>query len=164
MARVLIVGGGERGRWLATQTIADGNAARIVIGEPEGERAVADIGAECWIGDPNRLATIVGALDGVAIACWLLGTTSGPAGQVAELHGSRLEAFLAEAVDSPMRGFVYEAAGTIPAAMLAAGAAAARRLAERNSIPLRTIDVAPSEQEGWRTAALAAVSSLLARG
>src|SRR5690606_40730452 len=52
-------------------------------------------------------------------AFWLLGTANGEPEQVAALHGPRLERMLTEAVDTPLRGFVYEAAGTVPEAELA---------------------------------------------
>ena len=39
--------------------------------------AIEAAGAECWIGTPDRLATLRAALDGVTIACWMLGTATG---------------------------------------------------------------------------------------
>ncbi len=69
-------------------------------------------GAECWIGDPNRLGTLRGVLDGVTIACWLLGGATGPEEQLRALHSDRLRAFLESAIDSTVRGLLYEAAGS----------------------------------------------------
>lgn len=161
MARLLILGGGERGRWLAGASVAEGYVARVVTRAEANRPAIEAAGAECWIGDPCRLATVVGALDGVAIVCWLLGTAGGPEEQVRAVHGARLQTFLDEAVDTTMRGFVYEAAGTVPADLLAAGAAIAAGVTGLNSIPLRTIDAAPAERERWREQAAGAVDSLL---
>ncbi len=112
MARVLIVGGGCRGRRLAARLVGEGpsgHAVRIVTRTESGRAAIEAGGAECLIGTPDRLATLRGALDGVTIACWLLATARGETEQVRALHGSRLESFLAQAIDTTMRGFVYEA-------------------------------------------------------
>lgn len=162
MARLLILGGGARGRWLAEHAVAGGNVARVVTRDRANARAIEAVGAECWIGDPNRLATVVGALDGVAIACWLLGCATGEADDVQALHGALLESFLSEAVDTTMRGFVYETAGTVAAATVAIGTATVRRIAETNSIPLRLLDVPAARREEWRAAAGEAVAALLA--
>ncbi len=113
MARVLIVGGGCRGRRLAAELVGEGSghAVRIVTRTEAGRGEIEASGAECLIGSPDRLATLRGALDGVTIACWLLATATGESEQVRALHGSRLESFLAQAIDTTMRGFVYEAPG-----------------------------------------------------
>jgi hypothetical protein len=147
--------------WLAGELIEEGLVARIVTRD-EGRRAgIEALGAECWVGDPNRLASVVGALEGVTIACWLLGSASGEAEQLQALHGPILESFLSEAIDTTMRGFVYEAAGSVPEEMLVTGVQAAKALAQRNLIPLRVLDADPAAQELWRSQALEAVSGLL---
>jgi uncharacterized protein YbjT (DUF2867 family) len=161
MARVLIVGGGERGRWLAGHAVSEGNVARVVSPDSADGAPIRAAGAECWVGDPTRLATVVGALDGVAIACWLFGGVDGQQDEAEALHGSLLEAFLSEAVDTTMRGFVYEAAGTAPAEYLTSGAETVRRIATLNAIPLQTIEVAAADLDGWRASASDAVASLL---
>ena len=79
MARILIVGGGCRGRRLAACMVAAGHSARITTRSEAGRGAIEQAGAECWIGTPDRLATLRGALDSVTIACWLLGSASGGA-------------------------------------------------------------------------------------
>ena len=50
---------------------------------------------------------------------------------LAAIHGPRLERLLEEIVDTPVRGFVYEARGTVDRGLLARGGAivAARRRA-----------------------------------
>ena len=114
MARVLIVGGGCRGRRLAAELVGAGagHAVRIDTRTEADRAAIEASGAECWIGTPDRLATLRGALDGVDDR--LLAARPRPPGeseQVRALHGSRLEFFLAQAIDTTMRGFVYEAPG-----------------------------------------------------
>lgn len=163
MARILIVGGGERGRWLAARLGDDGHATRIITRVEKGRDAIEGVGAECWIGTPDRLGTMIGALEGVTIACWLLGCASGPDEEVQALHGLRLRSFMTKAIDTTIRGVVYEAAGTLPASTLAAGAQIASEVASRNEIPLELLRVDPADRERWREQALRAISALLLR-
>src|SRR5947209_19816979 len=109
MARILIVGGGCRGRLLAGDLVGKGHAIRITTREERGRAAIEARGAECWIGTPDRLGTLRGALEGVTLACWLLGSASGSAPQVGALHTSRLGAFVRQLIDTTVRGFIYEA-------------------------------------------------------
>ena len=116
MARILIVGGGAGGGgspdgWSRTGTPCGSRPA-----SEEGRAAIEALGAECWVGTPDRLATLRGSLDGVAVACWLLGTASGPTEELAALYTTRLELFLTQAIDTTVRGVVYEPAGpAVPA-------------------------------------------------
>ncbi len=162
MARILIVGGGCRGRRLASAMAAGGHAVRVSTRAPEGCEAIAAAGGECWVGTPSRLATLRGALENVTVACWLLGTARGPAEELRELHGSRLEFFLTQAIDTTVRGVVYEAAGSVPAALLAEGAQTVRRLTAFNAIPSAVIETDPGEPGAWLEAARAAVEGLMA--
>jgi hypothetical protein len=161
VARILIVGGGCRGRRLASQMAVDGNAARITTRAEAQRPAIVKAGAECWIGTPDRLATLRGALDSVTIACWLLGTATGASSQVRALHASRLEFFLSQVIDTTVRGFVYEARGSVRAAVLAEGERTAAALTARNAIPLALITADPHDLDTWLTDARAAVNSLL---
>jgi hypothetical protein len=161
VARLLIIGGGCRGLQLARDVEPDGHATRIVTRSEERRPAIEDAGAECWIGDPDRLATLRGVLEGVTIACWLLGSACGSRDQVQALHGPRLRAFLGQAIDSTMRGFLYEATGGVPAELLAEGERIAREECSRNAIPLAVLHAAPWAQVAWREESLAAVRALL---
>ena len=125
VARILIVGGGRRGMRLAERAVREGHAVRIVTRTEERRAEIEAAGAECWMGDPDRLGTLRGALEGVTIACWLLGTASGALQQLGALHGSRLRAFLQSAVDTTVRGVVYEVAGPVAEAKVTAGEAGA---------------------------------------
>lgn len=160
MARLLIIGGGERGIELARTRIAARDVARIVAVNDNDAAAIEAVGAEPWHGDPSRLATIVGALEGVAVVCWLLADVGATEGGDA-LHRDLLESFLSEAVDTTMRGFVYERAGQAGSELLAAGTAIVERVASANAIPIATIDVASDDDAAWLQAAEAAVASLL---
>ena len=105
-------------------------------GEP-GRAAIEAVGAECWIGTPDRVATLRYALEGVTLACWLLGTACGEPDEVAALHGSRLEFFLGQTIDTTVRGLLYEAAGSVDPAVLAAGRELIGARTAYNAIPLR---------------------------
>jgi hypothetical protein len=162
VARLLIVGGGCRGLRFAEEARRDGHAVRIVTRSETRRGEIEAAGAECWLGDPDRLGTLRGALEGVAIACWLLGGATGPEGRLRALHGARLRAFLASAVDTTMRGFLYEAAGSsVPADALAAGERIALEVASGNSIPLAILRADPSDLPGWLEQAGAALASML---
>ena len=162
MARILLLGGGCRGRRLAGGLVDDGHAVRITTRSEAGREAIEALGAECWLGTPDRLATLRGALDGVTIACWLLGTAQGDAEELAELHGTRLEFFLTQAIDTTVRGIIFESLGTsVPAAVLADGERLARRMTELNQIPLACLEVDPADTDAWVSSARAAVDSLL---
>lgn len=164
MARIMIVGGGCRGRELAKQMVGEGHAVRVTTRTEEGRAAIEATGAECWIGTPDRLATLRGALDSVTILCWLLGSATGSAEELAALHSTRLEFFLTQAIDTTVRGFLYEARGTSTSAdELVAGEQIVRRLTERNSIPVSFLRADQEDQGAWVAEAAAAVSGLLTR-
>ncbi len=163
MARLLIVGGGCRGLWLAEEAQREGHAVRIVTRSEDRRPEIEAADAECWIGDPNRLGTLRGVLDGVTIACWLLGSATGPEEQLRALHSDRLRAFLESAIDSTVRGLLYEAGGSsIPAGALAEGERIAREIAQRSSIPLAILDADPVDTPLWLERANGALSSMLA--
>ncbi|HEY4427608.1 MAG TPA: hypothetical protein VGN08_05340 [Solirubrobacteraceae bacterium] len=162
MARILIVGGGCRGRELASALVSEGNVVRITTRTEHRRDAIETAGAECWIGTPDRLATLRGALDGVTVLCWLLGSASGAREELEALHTSRLEFFVTQAVDTTVRGMLYEAAGT-PATsdLVSGGAQIAGALTERNAIPVRFIRAELEDRDAWLEDALAGISSLL---
>ncbi len=161
MARVLIVAGGCRGRRLAQELVGEGHAVRITTRDERGRPAIEAAGAECWVGTPDRLATLRGALENVTILCWMLATATGSAEELDALHGSRLEFFMTQAIDTTVRGVVYETGGGV--ALLAGGEEIVRALAERNSIPVAFLTADPRDRDAWLAEALAAVASLLSR-
>lgn len=161
MARILILGGGERGVWLAGKLGEQGHATRILTRQEGRRAAIEQAGAQCVIGDPDRLGTLIGALDGVSIACWLLGCAHGDEDQVRALHDLRLRSFMVKTIDTTIRGVLYEAAGAVPAQVLAGGAQIAAEVAERNEIPLALLCTDPADRERWRAEAVGGVQSLL---
>lgn len=129
MARVLIVGCGCRGQELARELVAAGHAVRGTTRDPARADAIAAAGAEPYIGDPDRIGTLMDALHAVTILVWLFGDLPD-----ADLHGGRLRMLFEKLVDTPVRGVVYEAA-------LAAGEAIARDAAGRWQMPVEIVPV-----------------------
>jgi nucleoside-diphosphate-sugar epimerase len=157
MARVLIVGCGCRGRRLARRLGAEGYAVRGTTRHPSRAPDIEAAGAEAAVADPDRLATLVPGLADVSAVCWLLATAEG----ARELHGTRLRTLLERLVDTPVRGVVYEAAGSVDAGLLAAGAAITREASVRWRIPVEVVDEDPSFHAQWEAAMAAAVRRVL---
>ena len=88
MARVLVVGGGDRAREL------DGSGHVV-----DGDEGI----------DPARLVTLTPRLEGVSVVCWLFGDADSE-----PLHGHTLAALLEYLVDTPVRGLVYERSDAHP--------------------------------------------------
>jgi hypothetical protein len=178
VARILIVGGGCRGRRFAERMVEQGHAVRATTRGEAGRAAIEATGAECWIGTPDRLATLRGALENVTVACWMLTCARGSEEEIAALHSSRLEFFLSQAIDTTARGLIYDAwakpdgadapdadalgARHPSAEMLAEGARIFRSLTELNAIPAVVLGGGrDSDDAAWITAAEHAVAALL---
>ena len=187
MARILIVGGGCRGRALAAQMVGEGHAVRITTRTEAGRSAIEATGAECFVGTPDRLATLRAALESVTIACWLMGTASGDPQHLRALHSSRLRFFLAQVIDTTVRGFLYEASGSeaprskasgsegprsrasgteaprsnVSRELLAAGEEIVRALGQRNAIPVAILADDPGDSGAWLAGARDALDALL---
>jgi hypothetical protein len=161
VARILLIGGGARGRELSRALVADGHAVRITTRTEAGRAAIEQTGAECWIGTPDRIASLRYALENVTLAAWLLGTASGEAEEIADLHGARLAFFCSQTIDTTVRGLLYEAAGCVAPALLEGGADLVAAKAAYNEIPLQIIRADPADQPAWVAAALRSVGELL---
>jgi len=161
VARILIVGCGCRGQALARGLREAGHAVRGTTRGPARAAAIGAAGAEPYVGDPDRVATLMEAVTGVTIVCWLMGTATGDPAGVAALHDGRLRMLWEKLVDTPVRGVVHEAAGPLPADVLARGREVARAAHETWHIPLEVLTADPADHEAWRSAALAAVARLL---
>jgi hypothetical protein len=97
----------------------------------------------------------------VAVVIWLLGSADGGPEATADVHGPRLESLLEKLVDSPVRRFVYEAAGSLPEATLGEGARIVERAGERWRIPVALLSEDRS-RAGWAPRAAEVVAGLLA--
>ena len=93
------------------------------------------------------------------------GQHDGSAAQLRELHSSRLRLFLEHAIDTTLRGFIYEAAGTTVAhETLADGARTVQAVTQRNAIPAAIITADPRLREDWLRDARSALDALLGDG
>jgi hypothetical protein len=163
VARILVIGGGCRGRELARELVAQGHAVRITTRSQNSCEEIESAGAECFLGTPDRLATLRGALDGVTVACWLLSAASGPETLVRELHVSRLRFFLQQLIDTTVRGFVYErgAGEGEMRASIEEGERLARELSDRNAIPIAVLGADVRDRAAWMGQAQGAIGRLL---
>ena len=116
------------------------------------------MGIEGVVADPDRLGTLMPALAGVTVVCWLMGS----AADSPDVHGARLRSLMEHLVDTPVRGLVYEAAGTVDAALLAGGASIVREASQTWHIPLEIVDICPAAREDWLDATNTAIDRLLA--
>lgn len=158
MARVLIVGCGQRGRELARGLLAAGHTVRGTTRHRGHLAAIERTGAEAVCAVPDRVATLVPAFADVAVACLLLGSAMGPPAEIEALHTTRLETLLTRMIDTPIRGVLYEAAGTVDRLLLARGAALVEACCERSRIPYRVLHGTGDE---WPLEAIEAVETLL---
>jgi hypothetical protein len=161
MARALIVGCGCRGRLLGEDLMAGGWQVRGTSRSPAGLEAIAAAGIEAAEADPDRVGTVLELVDDVSVVVWALGSASGPSERVAAVHGPRLERTLERLVDTPVRGFVYEAAGSAPGDVLAAGAGLVAEAGERWRIPVAVVETPPEPYEPWAQEAGAAMREVL---
>ena len=56
---------------------------------------------------------------------------------------------MGQVIDTTVRGFVYEAAGTVPGDALAEGERIVRRVAEHNAIPTGLLRADLGDPEAW---------------
>lgn len=103
----------------------------------------------------------MGPIEGAGALCLLLGSATGEAEHLADLHGLRLRSLLELVVDTPVRGVVYEAAGSAPSELLEQGAAIAREAAGTFRMPVAIPEAPPDEHETWLAAHRAAVAAVL---
>lgn len=91
---------------------------------------------------------------------WLLGSAGGGAEALEAIHGPRLERLLEKVVDTPVRGFVYEAAGLVPAELLRQGSRLVAEAGERWRIPVEVVAAEPGDPASWRAEMLSAAERL----
>jgi uncharacterized protein YbjT (DUF2867 family) len=160
LARALIVGCGCRGRALGTRLREAGWQVRGTTRDARKAEELAGAGLEGVVAHPDRVGTILEEIEGVTLVFWLMGSAVGGEDSVAELHGPRLEQLLAEVVDTPVRGVVYESAGTVPRDVLQGGQGILRAAQERWRIPVACVDADPGDAGEWLDAMVAAAERL----
>ena len=161
MARALIVGCGCRGRELSRALVARGHAVRGTTRDRGSLAVIQEAGAEAVFADPDRIGTLMEALAGVTVVCWLLGAATGDPARVAALHEGRLSMLFERLVDTPVRGVLYEAAGPLPPEVYARGREIAAAAHETWRMPVATLTADPGEYAEWQQSAIAAVDGLL---
>ncbi|HEX4305227.1 MAG TPA: NAD(P)H-binding protein [Solirubrobacterales bacterium] len=163
MARALIVGCGCSGRALGGELLEEGWAVRGTSRDAEGLAAIEAAGIEPARADPEQPGTILELVDDVAMVILLLGSAKGSAQDLAAIHGPRLESLLERLVETPVRGFVYEGAGTVDASVLAGGAELARNAERTWRIPVAVTETPREHGPRWAEELETAVVELLAR-
>jgi uncharacterized protein YbjT (DUF2867 family) len=149
MARALIVGCGCSARALGSELRDEGWEVRGTSRTEEGLVPIEEAGIEPARADPERPGTILDLVGDVTVVLWLLGGAEGPAENLAAIHGPRLEGLLERLVDTPVRGFVYEGAGTVDAKVLAAGAELVQRAADTWRIPVAVTETTREHGPAW---------------
>jgi hypothetical protein len=80
---------------------------------------------------------------------------------VKAVHGPRLERLLEKLVDSPVRGFAYEAAGRVEPSLLVEGGRIVAAASERWRIPSAVL-MEQRDADGWAERTAERVAGLLA--
>lgn len=161
MARALIVGCGCRGRLLGERLVAAGWAVRGTSRYDEKLPPLFEAGIDPALADPERPGTVLDLVGDVAVVVYALGSAEGSAELLAAIHGSRLERLLEKLVDTPVRGVVYEAAGSVDAALLEAGAEIVRAAGATWRIPHEIVTAEPDDADRWSSEMEAAVLGVL---
>lgn len=161
MARALLVGCGCRGVELGRALRADGWEVRGTTRDPGRAARIEAAGIEAAVADPDRVGTVLDHVADVTLVAWLLGSAGGDREAAEALHGPRLERLLEELVDTPARGLLYEAAGSVDGATLREGARVAVAASERWRIPVALVEHDPGDWRGWVNTARAEIHALL---
>jgi hypothetical protein len=140
---------------------AESWAVRGTTRDAARAREVESAGIEAAVADPERPGTLLDLLGDVAVVHWLLGTARGEPESIDAIHGQRLRALLERIVDTPVRGFVYEGAGTVPGEQLDRGAETVRFAGETWQIPVAVVEADPADHESWLVAMTDATLGLL---
>jgi uncharacterized protein YbjT (DUF2867 family) len=163
VARALIVGCGCGGRALGSELREEGWEVRGTSRDIEVLTAIEAAGIEPARANPDQPGTVLELVGDVAVVIWLLGSAEGAAENLAAIHGPRLEGLLERLVDTPVRGFVYEGAGTVDAKLLAGGADLARYAERTWHVPVAITETPREHGPQWVEELENAVVELLAR-
>ena len=145
VARALIVGCGCRGRSRPPSWPGDGWVVRGTSRTADGVAAIEAAGSRA----SRRTPTASGPFSTTSTTSpWSAGFWPRRAASdesLAALHGARLERLLEELVDTPVRGFVYEARGRSPRSCCRAGRQLCAPRSERWRIPAAMIEADPGD-------------------
>jgi hypothetical protein len=146
----MLVGCGCCARGAGGLLVAEGWAVRGTSRGETGREAIAGAGLEAAEADPDRVGSVVELLGDVTVLAWLLGDLA-DAEAVQTLNGPRLGSLLEKVVDTPVRGFVFEA----PAG--GEGVELVEDAVSRWHVPAEIVRADRSDASGWAAAVAAAV-------
>lgn len=161
MARALIVGCGCRGRALGVELAGAGWAVRGTSRTAAGLARIEAAGIEPAPADPEHPGTLLDLVADVAVVVFLLGSARGEAENLAAIHGPRLEGLMERFVDTPVRGVVYEGAGSVDPPLLSGGAEIVRLAGITWRIPFAVLDADPGDFPTWLEATKTAVDGVI---
>jgi uncharacterized protein YbjT (DUF2867 family) len=161
VARALIVGCGCRGRLLGERLLGEGWAVRGTSRDDDGLAGIEAAGIEAALADPDRPGTLLDLVGDVTVVYWLLGSAQAEPEVIAAIHGPRLERTIEKLIDTPVRGFVYEAAGRVQRHHLERGEAIIRAAAETWRLPVEVVDADPAQPQEWADEMVAATLRLV---
>jgi len=162
VARCLVIACGCRGLSLTRELTLRGHSVRASTRQHARLGEIERAGAEAVFADPDRVATLVPALEHVSVAYLLLGSVTGTRDALAALHTTRLDMLLSKLLDSTVRGLIYETAGTVPGALLAAGSQRVIDFCADSRVPYVLLRSEPGNHGEWLSEALAAADQVLA--
>jgi uncharacterized protein YbjT (DUF2867 family) len=160
MARALVVGCGCRGRELGAALRERDWQVRGTSRSADGLAQIEAAGIEPAQADPERPGTVLELCGDVAVVVWLLGSIEGNSDVIEAVHGPRLERLLEKLVDSPVRGFAYEAAGTVEPGLLDEGRRMVEAAGERWRIPVAILSC-DRDAPGWAGETAGPIAGLL---
>lgn len=129
--------------------LSAGWAVRGTSRRVEGVEAIEAAGIDAALADPDRVGTVLELVGDVAVVYLLLGSAEGEPEALAAIHGPRLERLMERLVDTPVRGVVYEGAGSVDPSLLEAGAEIVRAASRTWRIPVAIIGTEPNDPAGW---------------
>lgn len=130
---------------MGERLLAEGWAVRGTSRHEAGLAAIEAAGIESALADPAAPGSVLDLVGDVTVVAWLFGSAEGSAEELANLHGRALERLLERIVETPVRGFLYESAGSVDSALLARGREAVEAASSRWRIPSALLAGAPGE-------------------
>jgi uncharacterized protein YbjT (DUF2867 family) len=134
---------------LGERLLAEGWAVRGTSRHPEWLAPIEATGIEAALADPDRPGTVLDLVGDVAVVYYLLGSAVGEAENLEAIHGPRLERLMEHLVDTPVRGFVYEGAGSVDPGLLSAGTEIVRAAGRTWRIPVAVVSSEPNQPVPW---------------
>ncbi len=159
MARALLLGCGCCARGAGSILLDRGWAVRGTSRSAAGLEAIAAGGIEPAEADPDQVGSLTRLLGDVTVVAWLLSGAATDPDRLRSLNGERLGSLLAALVDTPVRGFVYEALPAGTGAAADPGRALVEDAQSRWRIPTEIVAAERSQPDAWGAAVADAVAA-----